>query len=91
MRIPCKPNVNVIFTTKPRRFIDEQVKSDPALLGFHYMSHVKTLKTIDHPVQAWHVTGRETDGSFGGLMVDSIWRGPMFVQQRLWVVASPSA
>jgi hypothetical protein len=77
MRKPCKPNVEIIFTTKPQEFIDEQVKSDPAILGFHYMPQVKKLKTIDHPIQAWHVTGREADGSFGGLMVDGVWGGFM--------------
>jgi hypothetical protein len=79
-RKPCKPNVEVVFTTKPQDFINEQVKSDPAILGFHYMSQVKKLKSIAHPVQAWHVTGREADGSFGGLVTDSVWSGSMFVQ-----------
>lgn len=44
------------------------------------MAQVKKLKTIDHPVQAWHVTGREADGSFGGLMVDDDWAGFMVNQ-----------
>jgi len=79
-RKPCKPNVHVIFTTKPQQFMDDAVKSDPAVLGFHYMSQVKKLKTIDHPVQAWHVTGRDADGSIGGLRVDDVWGGLMFVE-----------
>jgi hypothetical protein len=74
-RKPCKPNVEVVFTTSPQEFIDEQVKSDPNILGFHYMSQMKQHKAIDHPIQAWHVTGREADGSFGGLMVDGVWGG----------------
>jgi len=79
-RTPCKPNIHVIFTTQPQKFIDDQVKSDPAILGFHYMAQVKNLKNIDHPVQAWHVTGREADGSVGGLAIDDAWGGPMINQ-----------
>jgi hypothetical protein len=79
-RKPCKANIEIIFTTKPREFIDEQVKSDPNILGFHYMAQIKKLKTIDHPIQAWHVTGREADGSLGGLMVDGVWGGFMINQ-----------
>ena len=79
-RKPCRPNVEIIFTTKPREFIDEQVKSDPNILGFHYMAQIKKLKTIDHSIQAWHVTAREADGSLGGLMVDGVWGGFMINQ-----------
>jgi hypothetical protein len=76
-RKSCKPNVEIIFTTHPQEFIEEQVKANPDILGFHYMSKVKQLKTIDHPIQAWHVTGREADGSVYGLMIDSVWSGYM--------------
>ena len=79
-RKPCKPNVEIIFTTRPQAFLDEQVKSDPNILGFHYMAQIKKLKTIDRPIQAWHVTGREADGSLGGLMVDGVWGGFMINQ-----------
>ncbi len=76
-RKPCTPNVNVIFTTKPQEFMDKQVKLHPEILGFHYVAQTKRLKTIDRPVQAWHVTARDIDGSIGGLVIDSVWGDPL--------------
>jgi hypothetical protein len=69
-RSPCVPNVLVIFTTEPQRLMDDVANRRPQLLGFHYVSQVPKIKTVDRPIQAWHVTA-----TLGGidLVVDDIW------------------
>ena len=74
---PCRPNVFVIFTNEPQKFIDQAAAQDPEILGYHYSAQLKALKHIDHPIQAWHVTGLETDLS--GVVLDSVWAPPLIV------------
>ena len=74
---PCRPNVHIIFTNEPQRAIDIAVDQYPAILGYHYSSQTKKLKTVDHPVQAWHVTGLES-GAYG-VVLDSVWAAPLYV------------
>src|ERR1700744_2733375 len=76
-RNPCRPNVFVIFTNEPQRFIDTVVDQDPEILGYHYSAQLKKLKTVDRPVQAWHVTGLESDLS--GVVLDSVWAPTLIV------------
>ena len=76
-RNPCRPNVFVIFTNEPQRFIDTVVDQDPEILGYHYSAQLKKLKNIDRPIQAWHVTGLEADLS--GVMLDSVWAPALIV------------
>jgi len=59
-RNPCGPNVHVIFTNEPQRFIDTAVDQNPELLGYHYSAQLKKLKTVDRPIQAWHEVLRPT-------------------------------
>jgi hypothetical protein len=76
-RSPCRPNVYVIFTNEPQRAIDMAVDQNPEILGYHYSSQRKKLKTFDHPIQAWHVTGLES-GAYG-VVFDSVWAPPLYV------------
>ncbi|MBS0331378.1 MAG: hypothetical protein JSS35_01300 [Proteobacteria bacterium] len=52
----CKPNVNVIFTTKPQAQIDDIAKRKDILLGFRYVAQEKRITTFDRPIQAWYTT-----------------------------------
>jgi hypothetical protein len=74
---PCAPNVYVIFTNEPQRFIDHAVDQNPEILGYHYSAQLKRLKTIDHPIQAWHVTGLQAGAST--VQLDSVWASPLMV------------
>jgi len=77
-RNPCRPNVYVIFTNEPQRAIDMAVDQNPDLLGYHYSSQTKKLKTFDHPIQAWHITGLQAAGA-SGVQLDSVWASPLYV------------
>jgi hypothetical protein len=76
-RHPCRPNVYVIFTNEPQKAIDMAADQNPDLLGYHYSAQLKKLKTVDHPIQAWHVTGLQAAG--GGVQLDSVWAPPLIV------------
>jgi hypothetical protein len=52
----CAPNVQILFTLEPQRLIDEAIKHDSRLIGFHYAEQEKRLATITRPVQGWYVT-----------------------------------
>lgn len=80
-RNTCRTNVFVRFTNEPQKFIDNLVDQNPEILGFHYVSQVKKLKSIDRPIQGWHVTGVEAGAS--GIVVDSVWGGPLIVDAPL--------
>lgn len=69
---PCKPNVLVIFTTVPQQLMDNVATKQPQLLGFHFVSEVPKLKTVDRPIQAWYVTASKTGAD---VAVDDIWSG----------------
>jgi hypothetical protein len=77
-RKPCNPNVYVIFTNEPQKAIDMTVDQNPDLLGYHYSSQLKKLKTFDHPIQAWHITGLQAVGA-SGVQIDSVWAPPLIV------------
>jgi hypothetical protein len=53
---PCKPNVRILFTLEPQRVLDEIVKQDAKLLGFHYSSQTKKLATFSRPIQGMYIT-----------------------------------
>ena len=69
---PCKPNVLVIFTTAPQQLMDNVATRQPQLLGFHFVSEVPKLKTVDRPIQAWYVTASRSGAD---VAVDDIWSG----------------
>jgi hypothetical protein len=78
-RNPCRPNVYVIFTNEPQKFIDTAVDKNPEILGYHYSAQLKKLKTIDRPIQAWHVTGLQSEADLSGVVLDSVWAPPLIV------------
>jgi len=69
---PCKPNVVVIFTTVPQQLMDNVATKHPQLLGFHFVSEVPKLKTVNRPIQAWYVTASQSGAD---IAVDDIWSG----------------
>jgi len=69
---PCKPNVFVIFTTVPQQLMDNVATKQPQLLGFHFVSEVPKLKTVNRPIQAWYVTASHSGAD---MAVDDIWGG----------------
>jgi hypothetical protein len=69
---PCKPNVLVIFTTVPQQLMDDVATKQPQLLGFHFVSEVPKLKTVDRPIQAWYVTASKSGAD---VAIDDIWSG----------------
>jgi hypothetical protein len=59
---PCKPNIEILFTDKPQAMLNAMRAKDVNLLGY------KGVLTVNHPVQAWYVTG--TTGLDGKMEVD---------------------
>ena len=52
----CKPNVQILFTLEPKQVLDEVVKHDSRLLGFHYPKQEQRLAAFTRPIQGWYVT-----------------------------------
>jgi len=52
----CVPNVQILFTLEPQELIDEAIKRDSRLIGFHYAQQEKKLASVTRPVQGWYVT-----------------------------------
>jgi hypothetical protein len=56
----CKPNIEVMFTTKPQGLLDNIRKNEPVYLGYHDNSaQADQLATVTHPIQAWYTTATE--------------------------------
>jgi len=79
----CKSNVRILFTSEPKQVIEEIVKRDPALLGFHYAQQTQRAATFDHPIQGWYMTA--TQGDRGGIVVDN----PNPIQQTTSALSNP--
>jgi hypothetical protein len=58
---PCKHNVQILFTAEPQQVLDQLVKKDTRLLGFHYPQQIKRLTTFRGPIQGWYVTSTRND------------------------------
>jgi hypothetical protein len=54
--LQCKYNVHILFTAEPQKVLDEVVKQDARLLGFHYSQQTKKLAIFSHPIQGWYIT-----------------------------------
>jgi hypothetical protein len=52
----CSYNVQVFFTTEPQQVMDELVKRNSALLGFHYPHQARSAAAFTQPIQGWYVT-----------------------------------
>ena len=65
----CKyHNVEIFFSAEPQKQLDEFVKFDARVLGFHYPHQTKRLATFNRPIQGWYVTATRSDS--GGQAVD---------------------
>ena len=49
----CMPNIEIVFTTQPQRYLDAAAAKSPAILGD------QGAKTVTRPIQAWYATGDE--------------------------------
>ena len=58
----CKTNLLIVFTTKPQTLMDDVRKHHPQMLGFHFTAQAQRLATVDHPFQAWYMTGTKAEG-----------------------------
>ncbi len=59
----CKANVLIYFTREPQMLLNQLMKRDENMLGFHNVSQTQSLGTFTHPVQAWYATAtRDADG-----------------------------
>jgi hypothetical protein len=61
-------NVYILFTTEPKKLLEELEKEDSKLLGFHYPHQTQDVETITHPIQGWYVTSSR--GARGGEVLD---------------------
>jgi hypothetical protein len=53
----CKPNVQIIFTTKPQPLLDGIRANEPVLLGYYDNSEqAEQMAKITHPIQSWYET-----------------------------------
>lgn len=52
----CNPNVRIGFTSEPQAMIERAARRNPLIIGFHYASQGRRLRTVRLPVQAWYVT-----------------------------------
>jgi hypothetical protein len=59
---PCKPNLLIVFTTTPQTLMDNVRRRHPQMLGFHYAAQAQRLALVDHPIQAWYMTGTKAEG-----------------------------
>ena len=51
----CKPNIEIVFTTKPQALADKVRKDHPGYLGYHdNAEQLAELATITRPIQAWY-------------------------------------
>lgn len=70
----CNPNVMIVFTASPQAVLDDMAKNHEALLGYHEISQLRRIATMQHPVQAWYATA--TRSSNGSLVADSAQQTP---------------
>ncbi|HEY3951403.1 hypothetical protein [Phenylobacterium sp.] len=59
---PCKANLLIVFTTEPQKLMDDVRRHHPKMLGFHYAAQAERLARMEHPFQAWYMTGTKTEG-----------------------------
>jgi hypothetical protein len=66
----CKPNIDIVFTTKPQGLLDSIRAKDPVLLGYYdNTSQADQLAKVTRTIQAWHAT--QTVDARGHALVDS--------------------
>ena len=66
----CKPNIDIVFTTKPQGLLDSIRTKDPVLLGYYdNTSQADEMAKVTRVIQAWHAT--QTVDTRGHALVDS--------------------
>lgn len=66
----CKPNIEIVFTTKPQALLDNIRRNQEAFLGYADSEEQRdALAQVTRPVQAWYLTA--TRDLRGNLLVDS--------------------
>lgn len=63
-----KHDVFIIFSTDPAKTLDDVVKQDSRVLGFHYPSQTQSVERISHPIQGWYATASR--GAYGDITLD---------------------
>jgi hypothetical protein len=65
----CKPNIEIVFTTKPQALLDNIRKNQKSFLGYYdNQDQLAKLATVTRPIQAWYTTA--TRDLMGNLQVD---------------------
>jgi hypothetical protein len=49
----CMPNIEIVFTNDPQKYVNAAAARSPAILG------EKGVKTVTRPIQAWYATATE--------------------------------
>jgi len=53
----CKANIEIVFTTTPQAFLDDILKTRPALLGYHDTTEQEAEGArVIYPIQGWYLT-----------------------------------
>ena len=66
----CKPNIEIVFTTKPQALADKVRKDHPGYLGYHdNAEQLAELARITRPIQAWYTNA--TMDLHGKMEIDS--------------------
>jgi hypothetical protein len=72
-RAGCKTNVEIVFSDQAQSMMDMIARRWEPLLGFYHLSNSRRLKTINHPIQAWYVTGTASQGvDFAAVMFSGL-------------------
>ena len=59
----CKPNVEIVFTTKPQGLLDVIRKNQSGFLGYYdNTAQLEKLATVTHLIQAWYTTATKDLG-----------------------------
>jgi hypothetical protein len=59
----CEANVEVVFSDSPQAVLDDVGKRRADLLGYYHRRDYNTLKTVNHPIQAWYKTATAGDAA----------------------------
>jgi hypothetical protein len=63
-KLPCRPNMVVMFTPKPQALLDMVRTEKPNLLGYHTVAQMEDMTKVSHPIQAWYATAtRDYNGA----------------------------
>jgi hypothetical protein len=63
-KLPCRPNMVVLFTPHPQALLDAIRTSRSDLLGYHFIAQEAAATKVSHPIQAWYATAtRDFNGA----------------------------